>query len=88
MGAASPQSGSLGRIAEGIGLVTSAGTVKLTAGEYVENVVVNKSLTLLGADRATTILRPSVSQPQYPANPCSMYGAAAGSTIRWSKPTT
>ena len=80
MGAASPQSGSLGRIAEGIGLVTSAGTVKLTAGEYVENVVVNKSLTLLGAGELATTIVPAASNP----NPCynsSLCGGTASNII-------
>jgi hypothetical protein len=46
--AASPQVGSVGRIQEGINLATSGGTVIAEPGTYAENVLVNKSVTLLG----------------------------------------
>jgi parallel beta-helix repeat protein len=54
VGAASPQWGSTPRIAEGIGLVTTGGTVKLTGGNYPENVVVSKALSLLGPNVGKT----------------------------------
>lgn len=47
--AASPQAGLIGRIQEGINLVTAAGTVNVTAGMYNEAIVIDKPLTLLGA---------------------------------------
>ncbi len=43
------QTGSTGRIQEGIDLVTSSGTVNVLAGTYNEEITVNKGITLLGA---------------------------------------
>ena len=43
----SPQSGSVGRVAEGISLV-SGSTVNLVAGTYAEHVTITKTLNLLG----------------------------------------
>lgn len=47
------QAGSLGRIQEGINLVTAAGTVNVKAGTYVENPTANKAVTLTGANAGT-----------------------------------
>ncbi|MFA4854631.1 MAG: right-handed parallel beta-helix repeat-containing protein, partial [Candidatus Omnitrophota bacterium] len=55
--AASPQAGATGRIQEGINLVTAAGTVNVTAGTYPEQVTIQKSLSLIGAGEATTIIQ-------------------------------
>ncbi len=46
----SPQAGSVGRIQEGVNDVTTGGTVNVLDGTYAENVVVNKSVTLIGAN--------------------------------------
>ena len=79
-GAASPQSGATPRITEAIGLLTSPGTVNLTAGTFTENVVVNKPLTLMGAGELATTIVPALSAP----NPCSnssLCGGAASNII-------
>jgi nitrous oxidase accessory protein NosD len=55
-------------------------TISVLAGTYIENVVVNKPLSLTGADAATTILKPAASSP----NPCtgaSLCGGAASNII-------
>ena len=52
-----------GRIQRGIDAVASAGTVNVAAATFVENVSITKPLTLAGADEATTILLPAVSNP-------------------------
>ena len=49
-------------IQRGINAVTPGGTVHVGAGTYVENVVVNKSVTIDGAG-AGTIVMPAVSNP-------------------------
>ncbi len=57
--AASPQVGSSGRIQEAVGY-SSGGTINVLAGTYVEPVQIdiNKNVTLLGADKSTTIVQP------------------------------
>ncbi|MBN2550422.1 MAG: right-handed parallel beta-helix repeat-containing protein, partial [Anaerolineales bacterium] len=74
----SPQTGASGRIQEGIDLVAGS-TVNVAAGSYVENVVINKSLTLAGAGQANTTIYPALSAP----NPCadSTLCGGAASTI-------
>jgi hypothetical protein len=54
--AASPQSGAVGRVQEGVNLVTAGGTVNVVAGTYSENVSITKSLTLQGAGIGATVL--------------------------------
>ena len=58
--AASPQTGSIGRIQEAIDLV-SGSTVNVLAGTYAENVTVNKKITLIGAGSGTdgTVIDPA-----------------------------
>ncbi len=58
--AASSQSGAATRIQEGINSV-SGSTVNITAGTYNENVLVNKSVNIIGAGTGSTILTPSVA---------------------------
>ena len=82
VGAASPQYGSLGRIAEGIGLVATGGTVQLENGTHIEDVVVNKSLTLRGRSQAGTILQPATSAPDpVPGTPWEALTAGATNAI-------
>jgi hypothetical protein len=52
--AASPQSGTTGRIQEGINDVTAGGTVNVLAGTYAENVTIGKDLSLLGVPGSPT----------------------------------
>ncbi len=52
----SPQTGSVGRIQEGINLV-SGSTVNVAAGAYDEDVNLNKALSLLGAGAGSTTIR-------------------------------
>jgi len=54
------QTGSTGRIQEGINLV-SGSTVNVAAGAYTENVNVNKSLTLQGASSATVTVTAAIN---------------------------
>lgn len=64
------QTGSVGRIQEGIDRATSAGTVNVLAGTYAENVVANKSVNLRGAqagndaDARFAAFVPSVNGPK------------------------
>ena len=51
------QSGGKSRIQEGVDAVTSGGTVTVTPGEFPEQVVINKSLTLHGAGAASTTIQ-------------------------------
>ncbi|MCS6866920.1 MAG: right-handed parallel beta-helix repeat-containing protein [Gemmataceae bacterium] len=57
VGLGGAQIGTVGRIQEGINRVTTGGTVSVTAGTYVENVTIDKNLTLVSTDgrAATTI---------------------------------
>jgi parallel beta-helix repeat protein len=63
----SPQSGTVGRIQEGIDSV-SGSTVYVAAGSYYENIRIDVAgLELIGEDKATTFVYPAVSLP----NPCA-----------------
>jgi hypothetical protein len=57
--AAGGQSGALGRVQEGIDRATSGGTVQVAAGEYAENLVIPKPLTLAGASRPSVTIYPA-----------------------------
>lgn len=48
-------------IQEGINEVVAGGTVNVAAGEYVEvgQIVIEKDLTIIGEDKATTIIKPA-----------------------------
>ncbi|MGB9587778.1 MAG: choice-of-anchor U domain-containing protein, partial [Armatimonadota bacterium] len=50
-------------IQDGINAVTSGGTVNVAPGTYVEGpqIVINTDLSIIGADKATTIIRPSAN---------------------------
>ena len=43
-------------ITEAINYATSGDTILVAAGTYNENIVINKDLTITGADKATTII--------------------------------
>ncbi|MEZ4301236.1 MAG: NosD domain-containing protein [Polyangiaceae bacterium] len=67
-------------IQHAIQTVAGRGTVRVAAGTYVENVVVPKSVTILGAGTGKTIVLPALSN----ANPCSdssLCGGAASSVF-------
>ncbi|MGB2696674.1 MAG: right-handed parallel beta-helix repeat-containing protein, partial [Candidatus Zixiibacteriota bacterium] len=51
----SPQTGTTGRIQEGVDMVT-ASTVKVMAGTYYENIVINKALSLMGASQDSVLV--------------------------------
>jgi hypothetical protein len=63
----SPQTGTAGPIQEGIDLVTGS-TVVVEAGTYVEDVIIDKSLTLIGAGTAKglTLVKPATDQAYVP----------------------
>src|SRR5450759_3203955 len=54
-------------------------TITVAPGTYVENVVVNKSVTLEGKNQASTRILPSFSNPI--CSPGSLCGGAASSII-------
>ncbi len=51
------------RIQDGINAAVAADTVHAAAGTYIENITIDKTLTLAGADQATTIIKPAASNP-------------------------
>lgn len=88
------QSGASGRIQEGVDLATDGGTVDVHAGTYVEQVFVDKALTLLGANAgadptnggarvAETIILPDVSDPDPSSapNPVLIYLGASANNV-------
>lgn len=80
--AVSPQAGATPRIAEAISLVTAGGTVRLTDGTYVEDVVINKSLTLQGQSQAGAIIVPATAVPDpIPDTPWEALTAGATNVI-------
>jgi parallel beta-helix repeat protein len=58
VGTGGQQTGSTGRIQEGVNLVNTGGTVNVTAGTYAENVTIRKNLTLAGVG-STSIISPA-----------------------------
>jgi parallel beta-helix repeat protein len=58
VGTGGTQTGSTGRIQEGVNLVSAGGTVNVTAGTYPENVTISKNLTLAGVG-PTTVISPA-----------------------------
>lgn len=46
-----------------IGSLTSGGTIHAANGMYIENVLIDKALTLIGASQAGVIVRPAISNP-------------------------
>lgn len=77
----SPQTGSAGRIQEGIDKTGAHGTVLVKAGTYVEQVVVNKSLTLFGESGADTTTIKAPATIPVAANPDSTIVKIAGSDV-------
>jgi hypothetical protein len=63
----SPQTGTTGRIQEGVNLVTGS-TLNVAAGTYVEDITIGKSLTLIGAGTAKglTLVKPATDQAYVP----------------------
>jgi VCBS repeat-containing protein len=59
----SPQTGTVGRIQEGVNLVETSGTVNVSAGIYPEQVTITKDLSLLGAGQADTIIQAFAGMP-------------------------
>ncbi len=57
------QIGTIGRIQEAVDAVEVGGTVNVLAGEYIEQVVITKNLSLLGEDDATTFIKAFASMP-------------------------
>lgn len=61
----SPQTGATGRVQEGANLADEEGTVRVAAGSYVEQVTINKPLTLTGSGSAVThIVAPAFASRQ------------------------
>lgn len=63
VGSDNGQTGTTGRVQEGINLVTSGGTVNVAPGTYTEQVTITKDLSLLGAGQATTTIQAFASMP-------------------------
>ncbi|QDU28581.1 Bifunctional hemolysin/adenylate cyclase precursor [Anatilimnocola aggregata] len=76
---AGTQAGAVGRVQEGVNLVTVGGTVNVLLGTYSDNVVINKSLTLDGAG-PTTIIDGSVGG--IPSSAITITGSGASAASR------
>ncbi len=75
----SPQTGSVGRIQEGVDLVT-ASTVHVVAGIYVEQVVITDSLTIYGDGAVSTFIQAPSTIPAA-SNPDSTIVKIAGAGV-------
>jgi hypothetical protein len=69
---------SSGTIQRAIDIATPGNTINIAAGTYIENVIVNKSVTLAGVG-AGTIVQPAVSNPV--CTPGSLCGGAASNVF-------
>jgi parallel beta-helix repeat protein len=76
--AASPQTGNVGRIQEGVDRVTTGGTVNVVTGTYVENVVITQSIRRSAIPIAASVVQRSCAPAHRPPPPASW---------RWCKPT-
>ncbi len=63
----------------GVDVACSGDVVRLGAGDYAENLTIDRSLTLTGSGRRT-ILRPAVSNPR-PCDDSSLCGGAASNIV-------
>jgi len=75
--AASPQTGSLGRIQEGVNLVTGS-LVNVLAGTYEEQVELAKPVTLLGAGTSSTTIKSPVTLTKFFTTSASNYPIVYG----------
>jgi hypothetical protein len=48
-------------ISKAVNMASNGDTIEVAAGTYTENITINKSISLLGADNSTTILQPPIS---------------------------
>jgi hypothetical protein len=62
-----------------IDVACAGDVVRLGAGEYAENLIIDRSLTLVGSGRRT-VLRPATSNPA-PCNDSSLCGGAASNIV-------
>ncbi|WP_374689386.1 right-handed parallel beta-helix repeat-containing protein [Promineifilum sp.] len=75
-------------VQKGVNTVQTGGTVHVLAGTYTEQVTIAKSLTLVGADAATTIIKAPASIPAAAApNSVVVKIAGAGVSVDLSKVT-
>lgn len=63
-----------------INAATGGDTINVVAGTYVENVTVNKSVTLIGAGQGASVIYPALSAPK-PCADSSLCGGAASNIL-------
>ena len=77
VGANSPQTGSTGRIQEGVNLVTAGGTVLVAPGTYAENIIISTPMTLRSiSGPASTFIDSSIT-----GNPYNVFISASDVTL-------